>query len=155
MRRNSLLLAMMIGPWLAALAGCTAESGILRSPGGPAVAMQVFVRDSTSHEPIPGAAISAETSSRDHPFSAASILYQAGPETSRGRTDEKGSAVVSVLDEREFRVVVWVPGRAPVVFGPALLAGKMGEWVEAELPPDGTNPGVQLRIAEEDVSASR
>lgn len=153
--KTTLPLLLILGTWIALISGCTAESGILRAPGGPAVAMRVFVRDSASLVPIEGAAISAESTSRDHPFSAASVLKQTGPESSRATTDAHGSAMVSVLAEREYRIVVWAPGRAPVVFGPSQLMAGPGVWMDADLPPGGAVEDLQLRIGGESTSAAK
>lgn len=136
----------------AALPGCNAETGVFRTPGGPDSAILVRVRDAATGQPIASAAVAAETTSRDHPFSAASILSQTGPESSRAKTDERGEAVVRVLEDREFRIVVWAPGRAPVAFGPAALRIAGGEWIDPQLPPGGANPGVQACIAREGAS---
>lgn len=139
----------------AAPAACTAETGVFRTAGGPEKAVQVRIRDAATAAPIAGAAVSAEMASRDHPFSAASIMGQTGPDASRASTDERGEALVTVLDDREYRIVVWAPGRAPVAFGPAALRAAAGGWIDPELPPGGLNPGIQASVAGEGASAPR
>ncbi len=137
-RRTSPLLFAALA---AALTGCTAESGILRSPGGPETALRLSVRDRDTLKPIAGAAIAAETASRHHPFSAASILGQTDAQSSRARTDDHGRATVQTLEGREFRIVVWAPGRPPTVFSTAMLHAANGDWIDPEIPA-----GVQVRI---------
>lgn len=139
-------LSVLLLALAAFLAGCSAESGMFRTAGGPETPVQVWVRDLDSGKPIVGAAISAETIARDHPLSAASILGQTGPESSRARTDSEGAARVSVFEDREFRILVWAPGRATVVFGPMLLRDAAEGWIDPLLPDDGTNPRVQARL---------
>jgi hypothetical protein len=93
-------------------------------------------------------AVALETASRDHAFSAASMLGQTGPESAHGRTDARGAITLSTLHGREFRVVVWATGRAPVVFTPAAINAAEGAWIDLELPPRPTDPGVQVRVQE-------
>lgn len=154
--RSSMLLLLALVGMVACVAGCTAESGIFRSPGGSPVQVRVLVRDQATHRPIEGAAVAAETTSRDHSFSAASILGQTGPSSSRGTTDQTGFVSVTVLDEREFRIVVWATGRAPVVFGPAQLSLTSREWISPEVPPaSGSDGRIQIKLAGEDDKPTR
>jgi hypothetical protein len=154
--RTPLLLLLALAGVAACITGCTAESGIFRSPGGSPVHVRVLVRDHATHRPIEGAAVAAETTSRDHAFSAASILGQTGPSSSAGTTDHTGLVTVTVLDEREFRIVVWATGRAPVVFGPAQLRLKTREWITPEVPPASDSDGrIQIKLAGEDDQPTR
>lgn len=140
--------SLLLSATLMLLAGCSAESGILRTPGGPETQVRIFVRDRATQSPVANAAVALETASRDHAFSAASMLGQTGPESAQGRTDADGAITLTTLHGREFRVVVWAPGRAPVVFSPAAINAAEGAWINPELPPRPTDPGVELRVEE-------
>ncbi len=131
---------------MAFLWGCSAESGMFRTPGGPPIGLHVWVRDASTHQPIEGAVVVADTIARDHPFSAATILSQTGPESSRARTDAQGAAVVNMLDDREYRLVIWASGHPPLVFGPLSLRQRGGEWIDPELPSSSASPLLQARI---------
>jgi hypothetical protein len=145
MRRTYSLLLLAS---LVLLAACSAESGILRTPGGPETQVRIFVRDRATQSPVADAAVALETASRDHAFSAASILGQTGPESAQGRTDAEGAITLSTLHGREFRVVVWAAGRAPVIFTPAAINASEGAWIDPELPPQQADPGVEVRVEE-------
>ncbi len=143
---QSPLFALPIAGVLAILQGCSSETGMFRSAGGPKQTLLVFVRDRDTMRPIQGAAVAVETASRDHPFSAASILGQTGPDDSRATTNEHGEVRLTWLEGREFRVVIWTPGRSPAVLGPVTLNGASGAWLDPALPPGTADPGVQARI---------
>lgn len=128
------------------LGGCNAESGLFRTAGGPETAIIVSVRDWATKRPIADALVAAETQSRNHPFSVASIMWKTMDSASTGRTDDAGSVRLKVLADRHYRLRIWPRGGAPVVFfhaEPSPLP--MGEWMSAELPP-GSDPGVEARI---------
>lgn len=130
----------------AALSGCTAESGLFRTAGGPETPIVLSVRDAATHRPVPGARCAAETFSRNHPFSIASIMWQTMDSASVGTTDGAGSTRLVVPADRHFRLQIWPRGGPPVVFfhaEPAPLP--MGVWMRADLPP-GSGPGIEARI---------
>ncbi len=130
----------------AVLGGCNAETGWFRTPGGPRTAVVVSVRDAATHEPVRGAHCAAETLSRNHPFSVASIMWQTMDSESTGQTDGSGSVRLVVLADRQYRLQVWPRGGAPVTFfhaEPAPLP--LGVWLRAQLPP-GSDPGIEARI---------
>jgi len=139
----------------ALLGGCSSESGMFRTPGGPAMDLHVWVRDASSHRPIEGATVVADTIARDHPFSAATVLSQTGPESSRARTDAQGAAFVEVLDDREYRIVVWAAGHPPVVFGPFSLRRGAGEWIDPELTSSSAPSPLQVRIGSQSGETKR
>jgi len=129
--------------------GCTAESGLLRTPGGPDAPLWIWVRDRHSGAPLADARVSFETASRFHPLSAASLLGQTDPEHASVMTDSTGAAMMQVLSGRDFRIVVWAPGRSAVVFRPT-TPGTLApsEWLDPFMPGDGADPGLQVRISE-------
>ena len=129
-----------------ALGGCNAETGLFRTAGGPETAIIVSVRNAETHEPVRDAQCAAETLSRNHPFSIASIMWQTMDSASTGTTDETGTARLTVLADRHYRLRIWPRGGAPVVFfhaEPSPLP--MGVWLKADLPP-GSHPGIEARI---------
>jgi hypothetical protein len=130
----------------AAIGACNAETGLLRTAGGPKTAIRVSVRDAATHEPVREAHCAAETLSRNHPFSLASIMWQTMDSASVGTTDHAGTTRLVVLADRHFRLRVWPRGGPPVVFfhaEPAPLP--MGVWLRTDLPP-GSDPGIEARI---------
>ena len=119
---------------LACVGGCAAPSSVFT----------VSVRDAQSKSPVAGAVVVADTPNRDHPFSIASILGQAGPLSARATTDAQGRASMAGLDGRPIRIGVFADGRAPA-FRLFDCAGGP-EW--AELDVGGSEPGgaIEVRI---------
>lgn len=72
--------------------------------------LMLTVTDAQTHKPLSGVKVQADTCSRNHPFSVASMLGQTGPVSSVAYSDDAGRARVEYLDGRPVRIGVLMHG---------------------------------------------
>lgn len=94
--------AVLLGLFLAGLSGCASDK--------PAT-LAVRIRDHATQLAAPNTLVIAETPSRNHPFSIASLLGQTKDESSRATTDTEGKAQVTCLINRPLRITLIAEGR--------------------------------------------
>lgn len=113
------------------------------------VTLDVAVRDAITAEPVVGCRVLAETPSKDHPFSIASLLGQTGPFDSSAVTDARGRATLVGLESRAVRLGVWPRGESPrfvLVEEPA--ADGRAAWVHLLGTPGAGERAMEVRVLE-------
>ncbi|MBY0311317.1 MAG: hypothetical protein K2W85_04555 [Phycisphaerales bacterium] len=142
-RRRSGLSRVWIGGAmaLAMLQGCSPTK----------VTLDVAVRDAITAEPVVGCRVLAETPSKDHPFSIASLLGQTGPFDSSAVTDARGRATLVGLESRALRLGVWPRGGAPrFVLIEDVGSADAEVWWDVTGTPGSVERGMQVRVGRAD-----
>lgn len=132
---------LALGVLVAPLASCASEE---------TCALRVQVRRGAEHQPVYPAVIFAETPSRDHPFSIASLLGQTGAKSTTELPDESGEAVITIPRDRPLRLGVmthdWGPGFVFLDPHPG-LSGQTLDWTPLTLEPGkGGDPGLLIEV---------
>ncbi len=133
-----LAFALLALTLLAQLGACASEE---------TCSLRVQVRRGPDHQPVHVAVVFAETPSRDHPFSVASLLGHTGPQSSTEVLDERGVAIITCPRERPLRLGVmthdWGPGFVFLNPHPG-LSGQPLEWTQLQLEPGKSGDPNQL-----------
>lgn len=107
------------------------------------------------HQPVYPGVIFAETPSRDHPFSIATLLGQTGPKSTNVLPDERGEAVITIPRDRPLRLGVmthdWGPGFVFLDPHPG-LSGQARDWMPLQLEAGkGGDPRLLIEVRVEPV----
>lgn len=124
-------------------------AALTAAPGcAPAkIPLHIELRDAASASPVIGCRVFAETPSKDHPFSIASILGQTGPAASNATTDARGAAILTGLTGRAVRLVVWPTGEGPrCLLLDDAQAAEGTSWCDVAGTPGSAEPLFQLRV---------
>jgi hypothetical protein len=107
----------------------------------------VEVRDAHTKRPAAGVSVVAQTPSRDHPFSIASLLGQTGPHDARAQTDARGVARLEFMPGRPVRLGVLAPGwdAGFVLFDPDAPGFDASAWHAPGTPPIPGRAGPEFR----------
>lgn len=157
-RLRGLLCVIAAGTSMLLIAGCQSAR---------TTSFDVVVYDVHYNIPIEGVQVIAQTPSRDHPFSIATLLGQTGPFESRGITNDAGCVRLQGVADRSLRITVINRGssvRVPGASAPDWRDFTIGSvWVDLDprihdpsqwLLPFGSDVGdetkakIQVRLTE-------